>query len=98
MQELKMRPMSATLEAIQNKLTVAFAPSRLEIEDESARHHGHAGARPGGESHFNVVIESQAFAGQTKVARQRMVYRALAQEMAGPVHALSIKAIAPGEG
>ncbi|MDB5498025.1 MAG: stress-induced morphogen [Phenylobacterium sp.] len=89
--------MGAIFEAIQQKLTSAFAPTRLEIEDDSARHHGHAGARPGGESHFNVVIESQAFAGAPKVARQRMVYRALAQELAGPLHALSVKALAPGE-
>ena len=90
--------MGAILEAIQHKLTTAFQPVRLEVEDDSARHHGHAGARPGGESHFNVTIESLAFSGQSKVARQRMVYHALADEMAGPVHALSVKALAPGEG
>jgi BolA protein len=90
--------MGAIFEAIQHKLTAAFAPSRLEIEDDSARHHGHAGATPGGESHFNVVIEAAAFAGAAKVARQRMVHRALAEELAGPVHALSIRALAPGEG
>ena len=67
------------------------------MEDDSARHHGHAGARPGGESHFNVTIEAEAFRGSSKVARQRMVYRALAEELAGPVHALSVKALAPGE-
>src|SRR5437879_11244982 len=96
-QELKIDAMGAIFEAIHQKLTSAFAPTRLEIEDDSARHHGHAGARPGGESHFNVVIESQAFAGAPKVARQRMVYRALAEELAGPLHALSVKALAPGE-
>ncbi|MFI4964308.1 MAG: BolA family protein [Caulobacterales bacterium] len=89
--------MGAIFEAIQQKLTSAFAPIRLEIEDDSARHHGHAGARPEGESHFNVTIESTAFAGAAKVARQRMVYRALAAELAGPLHALSVKALAPGE-
>ncbi len=89
--------MGAIAEAIRDKLTQAFRPSRLEVEDDSARHHGHAGARPGGESHFNVLIESEAFAGTAKVARQRMVYRALAEELAGPVHALSVKALAPGE-
>ncbi len=89
--------MGAIFEAIRDKLTAAFQPSRLEIEDESARHQGHEGARPGGESHFNVLIEADAFAGQPLVARQRMVYRALASEMAGPVHALSLKALAPGE-
>jgi BolA protein len=93
-----MQPMGAIFDAIQNKLTDALAPSRLEIEDDSARHAGHAGARPGGESHFNVTIEASAFAGHNKVARQRMVYRALAEELAGPLHALSVKALAPGEG
>ena len=90
--------MGAIFDAIHDKLTAAFAPVRLEIEDDSARHHGHAGARPGGESHFNVVIESTAFAGAPRVARQRMVYHALAEELAGPVHALSVTALAPGEG
>jgi BolA family transcriptional regulator, general stress-responsive regulator len=90
--------MGAIFEAIRDKLTAAFEPTRLEIDDDSARHSGHAGAREGGESHFNVLIESQAFAGAAKVARQRMVYRALAEELAGPVHALSVKALAPGEG
>ena len=89
--------MGAIFDAIQNKLTDAFAPTRLEIEDDSARHAGHAGAQPGGESHFNVTIESAAFAGAPKVARQRMVYHALADELAGPLHALSVKALAPGE-
>ena len=89
--------MGVTLEVIHHKLTETFRPIRLEVEDDSARHAGHAGARPGGESHFNVLIEAEAFAGQPKVVRQRMVYRALADELAGPVHALSVKALAPGE-
>ena len=89
--------MGAIFQAIQEKLTSAFAPTRLEIEDDSARHAGHAGARPEGESHFNVTIVAAAFAGEGKVARQRMVYHALAQELAGPLHALSVKALAPGE-
>ena len=89
--------MGAIFDGIQQKLTEAFSPTRLEIEDESSRHAGHAGARPGGESHFNVLIEAEAFAGAPKVARQRMIYRALSAEMAGPVHALSLKALAPGE-
>jgi len=90
--------MGAIFEAIQLKLTEAFQPTRLEIEDDSARHAGHAGSRPGGESHFNVTIESEAFAGAGKVARQRLVYGVLAQELAGPLHALSVRALAPGEG
>ncbi|THD54203.1 BolA family protein [Phenylobacterium sp.] len=89
--------MGAIFDAIQSKLTLAFAPTRLEIQDDSARHAGHAGAHPDGESHFNVLIESAAFEGAAKVARQRMVYRALADELAGPLHALSVKTLAPGE-
>jgi len=90
--------MGAVLDSIQAKLSRAFAPQRLEVEDDSARHHGHAGAQPGGETHFNVVIEAQAFEGQGRLARQRAVYAALKDELAGPVHALSVKALAPGVG
>ncbi len=93
-----MKPMGAIFETIHDKLTAAFSPTRLEVQDDSDRHAGHAGATPGGESHFNVTIEAEAFAGTSKVMRQRMVYKALATELAGPVHALSVKALAPGEG
>jgi BolA protein len=89
--------MGAATEAIRTKLEAAFAPQRLDIEDDSARHQGHAGASPGGESHFNVVIVARAFAGLSRVQRQRAVYATLAEELAGPVHALSIRALAPGE-
>ena len=89
--------MGAILDAIRHKLTVKFQPDRLEVVDDSGRHAGHAGATAGGESHFNVVIEAAAFAGVNRVARQRQVYAALAEELAGPVHALSVKALAPGE-
>jgi BolA protein len=89
--------MGAVADSLQRKLTTAFAPRRLQIDDDSARHAGHAGAS-GGESHFNVVIEAAAFEGVGRVQRQRMVYAALAEELAGPVHALSVKALAPGEG
>lgn len=84
-------------ETIRNKLTEAFSPQRLEVIDDSAKHAGHAGARPGGESHFNVVIVSTAFEGASRVQRQRSIYAALAQELAGPVHALSVKALTPLE-
>ena len=84
--------------AIRAKLEAAFSPTRLDIVDDSDRHHGHAGHREGGESHFNLVIESAAFTGVGRVERQRQINRALAEELAGPVHALSIKAMAPGEG
>lgn len=90
--------MGAVAAALQRKLTEAFAPSHLEVVDDSHRHAGHGGAREGGESHFNVVIEASAFEGLSRVARQRMINAALAEELAGPVHALSIKARAPGEG
>ena len=89
--------MGAVAETIREKLAKAFSPERLDIEDDSARHQGHAGAHPGGESHFNVVIEAGAFKGLGRVARQRAVYAALKDELAGPVHALSVKALAPGE-
>jgi BolA protein len=89
--------MGAVTEKLERKLTDAFAPARLTVDDDSARHAGHAGAGQGGESHFNVVIESAAFEGVSRVQRQRMVYRAVAEELAGPVHALSVKALAPGE-
>ena len=89
--------MGVVSERIQAKLAAAFAPTRLDVVDDSARHQGHAGHREGGESHFNVTIQAQAFAGQPRVARQRLVHRALAEELAGPVHALSIVALAPGE-
>ena len=90
--------MGSVAESLRAKLTAAFSPTQLEIDDDSARHAGHAGARPGGESHFNVTIEAAAFAGVSRVQRQRLVYAAVADELAGPVHALSVRAMAPGEG
>jgi BolA protein len=89
--------MGAVAESLERKLRAAFAPVKLQIDDDSARHAGHGGSRPGGETHFNVVIEAAAFEGAPRLERQRMVYRALADELAGPVHALSVKALAPGE-
>jgi len=89
--------MGAVSEAIHNKLAAAFSPTRLDVTDDSSRHAGHEGARVGGESHFNVTIEAAAFAGVGRVQRQRMDYGALTDELAGPVHALSVKALAPGE-
>lgn len=89
--------MGAVAEAIRTKLEAAFSPSRLELVDDSDRHHGHAGHSGAGESHFTLRIESEAFAGKARVMRQRMVMKTLAEELAGPVHALSIVATAPGE-
>ena len=84
-------------DVIRDKLNARFAPIRLEIVDESHRHAGHAGARPEGETHFAVTIVSPAFAGLRRVARQRLVYETLADELATRVHALSLTTLAPGE-
>lgn len=84
-------------ETIHRKLSERFAPSRLDIVDESHRHAGHAGVHPDGETHFAVTIVSHAFAGLGRVARQRLVYQALADELATRVHALSLTTLAPGE-
>ena len=89
--------MGPVAEQMKARLEAAFAPSRLEIVDDSEKHAGHAGHREGGESHFTVTIESAAFAGLGRVERQRRVNHALAEELAGPVHALSIRAVAPGD-
>ena len=75
----------------------ALTPLRMELIDESAKHAGHAGAAPGGNTHWNLTIESAAFAGKPTVARHRMVYQALGELMQNPIHALSIRAHAPGE-
>ncbi len=90
--------MATVADTMRIKLQSAFAPSALEVIDDSSKHAGHSGARPGGETHFSVKITSMAFEGVTRVQRQRQVYAALAEELAGPVHALSVQAIAPGEG
>ena len=87
---------------IRRKLTEALSPTRLEIDDESWRHAGHhheggMDAKPGGESHFNLTVASAAFEGQGRLARQRTVNALLAAELAGPVHALSIRALTPAE-
>lgn len=82
---------------IRDKLTERFAPLRLEIIDESHRHAGHAGARPEGETHFAVTVVAAAFAGLNRVARQRLVYQTLADELASRVHALSLTTLAPDE-
>jgi BolA protein len=84
-------------DTIRDKLNAAFAPTHLVVEDESARHHGHAGSRPEGETHFRVAIVSRAFGGMSRVERQRRIYAALADELTGPVHALSLTAQTPQE-
>ena len=80
-----------------DRLTAALSPSRIDLDDQSARHIGHAGHDGRGESHFALVIESAAFVGLGRVARQRMVYAALGDLMADRVHALTVRALAPGE-
>jgi BolA protein len=79
------------------RLQDALQPTRLELMDDSAKHHGHSGYNPAGESHFSLLIESAAFTGLNRVARQRLVYKALGELMDERVHALAIRAVAPGE-
>lgn len=82
---------------MEDKLRAAFAPVHLAIADDSARHAGHAGAREGGETHFKVLVVSDAFAGQSRVQRQRAVYSVLAAEIQERVHALELRALTPAE-
>ena len=79
------------------RLNSALAPTRVELTDDSEKHRGHGGYNPAGESHFSLQIVSPAFTGKSRVERQRMVYAALGDLMKERVHALSIKASAPGE-
>ena len=79
------------------RLNSAISPARIELVDDSEAHRGHGGYNPAGESHFSLTIESPAFAGKSRVERQRLVYRALGELMHERVHALSIRATAPGE-
>ena len=90
---------SPMTEKITQRLRAALQPSRLEVLNESAQHRGHAGDDGSGETHFSVVVESAAFAGLSRVARQRLVNRALADLIApGGIHALAMRTTAPGEG
>jgi BolA protein len=79
------------------RLTAALSPAKIDLNDDSEAHRGHGGYNPAGESHFTLIIESPAFAGKSRVERQRMVYSALGDLMRERVHALSIRATAPGE-
>ncbi len=88
--------------SIREKLTQAFSPSELSVENESGKHAGHAGARDHlgrvtGETHFRVRVVSRHFEGKNRVERHREVNAALKEELAGPVHALAIKALTPSE-
>jgi BolA protein len=79
------------------RLNSALSPTKIELVDDSEQHRGHGGYNPAGESHFTLKIQSALFAGKNRVERQRMVYAALGELMHERVHALSIKASAPGE-
>jgi BolA protein len=81
---------------LEAKLKLAFRPEALDVRDESSQHEGHSGWKPGGETHFRVYIVASAFAGKSRVDMHRMINDVLAEELAGPVHALAIHASAKG--
>ena len=90
--------MSQTVvQKITEKITKALNPVHISVEDESHLHAGHAGARPGGETHFRLTVVSDQFKGLTLVNRHRLINEALTEELQGPVHALAIKAVSPDE-
>jgi len=82
---------------IEAKLRARFAPLSLAVADDSHKHAGHAGHREGGETHFRVELVSEAFSGLARVARQRLVYQALAEELEERVHALQLRTLTPEE-
>ena len=84
-------------ERIAARLKASLDPVRLEVVDDSGKHAGHSGAKPGGETHYSLAVVSAAFAGKSRVQRHRLVYDALAAEIADGVHAIAIDARAPGE-
>lgn len=89
-----MQSRAARLEAV---LTQVFSPALVRVVDDSARHAGHAGAQPGGETHYSVLLVTDAFRGMSRVARSRTVHEALAAEFAGGMHALSLTLRTPEE-
>lgn len=90
-------PLPSVADRIETALREALSPTRLEVVNDSGHHAGHMGDDGTGETHYTVAIESAAFEGLNRVARQRLVNRALADLLGGPVHALAIRARAPGE-
>jgi BolA family transcriptional regulator, general stress-responsive regulator len=92
-----MRARETMQEIITRKLTEAFAPESLRVVDESQQHAGHAGHRPGGETHFRIYIVTLAFQGKSRLERHRLINQTLSSELAAGVHALAIHAAAPGE-
>jgi BolA protein len=93
-----MRTAMTTRDVITEKLNKAFTPQSVEVVDESHQHAGHAGHRPGGETHFRVYIVAEAFRGKSRLERHRMINATLVSELQNGVHALAIHASAPGEG
>ncbi len=89
--------MGTVADRLRSKLDQVLSPQQLEIHDDSAKHSGHAGAREGGESHFSVLVVSECFEGLNRVARQRLINTALAEDLAGQVHALSLQTLTPAE-
>ena len=90
-------PHHTRAERLDSALRAAFAPTRLEVVDDSARHHGHAGAHPEGETHYNVLLVSPRFEGMSRVQRSREVHELLEAEFAGGLHALSLILRTPEE-
>lgn len=89
--------MSTRTARIEALLRQHFAPELLEVTDDSSRHAGHAGARPGGQTHYSVLLVAACFAGESRVARSRAVHAALAEEFAGGLHALALTLRSPAE-
>ena len=84
-------------DTIRDRLSDKLAPRRLRVDDDSHQHVGHAGARPGGQTHYSVEVVSESFAGMTRVARHRLVYDILSDLLADTVHALQLRALTPDE-
>jgi len=82
---------------IRAALEAALCPDRIEVRDDSAKHAGHAGARPEGETHYSVLVVADAFAGQSRVARSRTVHALLQDEFRAGLHALALRLLTPGE-
>jgi BolA protein len=89
--------MGEVADRLERKLRAAFQPQDLQVIDQTNEHHGHAGWRESGETHFRVEITAAAFTGKSRVERQRQIYAVLAEDMNNPVHALSLLVKAPGE-
>ena len=89
--------MPTRADRIRAALEAAFPPATVQVQDDSHRHAGHAGARPEGETHYSVLVVSPAFAGMSRVARSRAVHAALAAEFGGGMHALALRLLKPEE-